>query len=220
MIDHIVRVHPSSARLPRERQLAWAMAEFGSGDVPLESDAAAMVRCRIIDNASVALAAINRAPVAAARAQALSHPHCVGATLFALGCSTRVHAEWAAWANAVAVRELDFHDTFLSVEFGHPGDCIAPLIAVAQQCGCDGETLTRGILVAYEVHVALMKSINLHVHKKDHLAHLAPAKRAFGGRLSTLHSGEIRTINPSTSVDFVLSDAESGPGIFDFDKPL
>ena len=27
-------------------------------------------------------------------------------------------AQWAAWANAVAVRELDFHDTFLAAEYG------------------------------------------------------------------------------------------------------
>ena len=104
-----------------------------------------MVACRVVDNAAVALAAINRAPVAAARAQALAHPREGGATLFGLGSRVRVHAQWAAWANAVAVRELDFHDTFLAREFGHPGDSIAPLVAVAQQCGRGGEALLRRI---------------------------------------------------------------------------
>ena len=42
----------------------------------------------------------------------------------------------------------------------------------------------RAIAVAYEVHVALLKGIGLHVHKKDHVAHLLPAAAAGlrGGR--------------------------------------
>ena len=59
------------------------------------------------------IAAIARAPVACARAQALAHPRPGGATLFGLPATTQVDAEWAAWANGTAVRELDFHDTFL-----------------------------------------------------------------------------------------------------------
>jgi 2-methylcitrate dehydratase len=170
-----------------------------------------MARCRVVDNAAVALASINRPPVAAARAQALAHPRAGGATLFGLKSSTCMHAQWAAWANAVAVRELDFHDTFLSVEFGHPGDCIAPLIAVAQQCGCRGEDLTRGILVAYEVHVALMKSINLHVHKKDHLAHLAPGTVAGIGAMLGLPADVIfQAVNQAVHLSFSTRQSRKG----------
>ena len=43
------------------------------------------------------------------------------------------HCEWAAWANGTAVRELDFHDTFLAADYSHPGDNIPPILAVAQQ---------------------------------------------------------------------------------------
>lgn len=211
MIEHIVRVHPSSQRLPRERQLAWKIAAFATAEAPLDAEAAAMVGCRVVDNAAVALAAINRAPVAAARAQALSHARDAGATLFGLGSSPRVHAEWAAWANAVAVRELDFHDTFLALEFGHPGDCISPLIAVAQQCGCHGEALTRGILVAYEVHVALMKSIDLHVHKKDHLAHLAPASVAGIGAMLALPTEVVfQAVNQAVHLAFSTRQSRKG----------
>ncbi len=211
MEEHIVRVHPSSAMLPREEQLAWAIAAFAAGSAPLDPVAVSMAGCRLVDNASVALAAINRTPVAAARAQALANPRAGGATLFGLEPSTRVHAQWAAWANAVAVRELDFHDTFLSVEFGHPGDCIAPLVAVAQQCGRDGEDLTRGILVAYEVHVALMKSINLHVHKKDHLAHLAPGTVAGIGAMLGLPTEVIyQAVNQAVHLSFSTRQSRKG----------
>ena len=150
---HEIRVHPSSAQLPRQAQLTWKMAELAAAAPPPSLEVAEMVACRVIDNTGVALAAINRQPVAAARVMALAHPRAGGATLFGLSPDVRVHAEWAAWANATAVRELDFHDC--APPAAHPGDNIAPLIAVAQQMGCDGAALVRAIAVAYEIQVAL-----------------------------------------------------------------
>ena len=113
--------------------MAWKIAEYAISCPPIDEDVAEMVKCRVIDNAAVALAAINRRPVASARAMALAHPRTGGGTLFGVPGNITVHAEWAAWANATAVRELDFHDTFLATDFGHPGDNIAPVIACAQQ---------------------------------------------------------------------------------------
>jgi len=74
-----------------------------------------------------------RRPVTTARHQALAHRARPGATVF--GVDGSYPAEWAAWANGVAVRELDYHDTFLAAEYSHPGDNIPPLVAVAQQLG-------------------------------------------------------------------------------------
>src|SRR5260221_6660363 len=174
MIPHEVKVHPAASALPREDQLAWKLASLATLPA-IDADTAELVAARIIDNAAVALAAINRAPVAAARAMALANPRAGGATLIGLQAATTVGAEWAAWANATAVRELDFHDTFLAADYAHPGDSIAPLLAVAQQTGRGGAALARAIAVAYEAHVALVKAISLHQFKKDHVAHLAPA---------------------------------------------
>lgn len=183
MIEHRVRTHPSSARLAREDQLAWKLAELAARVEAIDADVAEAIACRVVDNAAVALAAIDRAPVAAARAMALAHPRANGATLFGLPARVRVDAEWAAWANATAVRELDFHDTFLAADYAHPADSIAPLLAVAQATGRDGAALARAIATAYEVHVALVKAIALHPHKKDHIAHLCPATVAGIGNL-------------------------------------
>ena len=83
-----------------------------------------MVRNRIIDNAAVSAAAVLRHPVAVARQQALTRPMAQGAKVF--GVEGSYSAEWAAWANGVAVRELDFHDTFLAADYSHPGDNIPP----------------------------------------------------------------------------------------------
>ena len=87
---HEVRVHPSAARLPREAQFTWKIAELAAAAPPPEADVAAMVSCRVMDNAGVALAAINRQPVATARVMALAHPRPHGATLFGLPAARRV----------------------------------------------------------------------------------------------------------------------------------
>ncbi len=191
MIDHEVRVHPESDRLPRERQLAWKIAAVAADPVEVEPDVAEMIINRVIDNAAVAIAAINRHPVVSARAQALAHSRPGGATVFGLAPDRRVHAEWAAWANGTAVRELDFHDTFLAADYSHPGDNIPPILAVAQQTGRDGHSLLRGIAAGYEIQVALVRAICLHEHKIDHVAHLGPSVAAGLGALLDLDPGII-----------------------------
>ena len=92
-----------------------------------------MVINRIIDNASVAIASLNRKPVISSREMALKHPRKNGATLFGVNSNLKYDCEWAAWSNGTAVRELDFHDTFLAADYSHPGDNIPPLLSVAQQ---------------------------------------------------------------------------------------
>jgi 2-methylcitrate dehydratase len=183
MITHDVRVHPESERLPRAGQLAWKIAQVAADPVEVEPAVAEMIINRVIDNAAVAIAAINRHPVTTARDQALAHARPGGATVFGLGPETRVHAEWAAWANGTAVRELDYHDTFLAADYSHPGDNIPPILAVAQQCGADGKALLRGIATGYEIQVNLVRAICLHKHKIDHVAHLGPSAAAGIGTL-------------------------------------
>ncbi len=188
MVIHEVRVHPEADRLAREDQLAWKIAAVAADPVAVEPAVAEMIVNRIIDNASVAIAAINRAPVTAARAQALAHSRDHGATVFGCPPGVRVHAEWAAWANGTAVRELDYHDTFLAAEYSHPGDNIPPLLAVAQQAGCSGGDLLRGIATGYEIQVNLVRAICLHEHKIDHVAHLGPSAAAGIGTLLGLRA--------------------------------
>ncbi len=184
MIGHVVEVQPVGERLATADQLAWLLAEVASDPVEVDGDVAEMIANRVIDNAGVAMAALRRMPVVNARAQALGHPAAPGANV--LGAAGRVSCEWAAWANGVAVRELDFHDTFLAAEYSHPGDNIPPLLAVAQHRGCSGADLVRGLAVAYEVQIDLASGISLHAHKIDHVAHLGPSVAAGIGTMLRL----------------------------------
>jgi len=183
MQTHSVKVHPSKDLLPRERQLAWKIAGVAADPVAVEDEVAGMVVNRIIDNASVAIAAINRRPVVSARQMALGHRRESGATVFGVPPEARFSPEWAAWANGAAVRELDMHDTFLAADYSHPGDNIPPVLAVAQTMGKSGEELIRGLATAYEIHIDLVRAICLHEHKVDHIAHLCPAAAAGIGTL-------------------------------------
>jgi 2-methylcitrate dehydratase len=189
--QHKVRTYKSAERLDRADQLAWKMAAVASDPVPIEDEVTEMIGNRIIDNAAVAAASIARHPVVTARAQAQAHPQQPGATVFGLARGQRYAPEWAAWANGVAVRELDFHDTFLAADYSHPGDNIPPVLAVAQHCGSSGEDLVRGLAAAYEIQVDLVKGICLHEHKIDHIAHLGPSAAAGIGALLRLSTETI-----------------------------
>jgi 2-methylcitrate dehydratase len=189
--NHTVKVYPSKQELKREDQLAWKIAAIASDPVKVDDDVTDMIINRIIDNASVAIASVNRRPVANARAMAICHPRDGGATIFGMPQRRRFSAEWAAWANGTAVRELDYHDTFLAADYSHPGDNIPPTLAVAQQKGCDGTALIRGIATGYEIQVDLVKGICLHEHKIDHIAHIGPSASAAIGTLLGLDTETI-----------------------------
>lgn len=178
MQQHHVHVHSSKDNLAKTQQLAWKIAEVAADPVGVAPAVVEMIGNRIIDNAAVAAASVARRPVASARAQAKAHPFSPGATVFGLPQQTRLSPEWAAWANGVAVRELDFHDTYLAADYSHPGDNIPPILAVAQHCGLDGAALLRGLATGYEIQVDLVTGICLHEHKIDHIAHLGPSAAA------------------------------------------
>ncbi|MEK6774513.1 MAG: MmgE/PrpD family protein [Bdellovibrionota bacterium] len=211
MRKHLVRVYPSKEKLDKKNQLAWKMAEIATDKTPIAKDVTEMVINRMIDNASVAIAAANRRPVASARAMALAHPRSGGATVFGMPNDQKFSAEWAAWANGTAVRELDYHDTFLAADYSHPGDNIPPVLAVAQQLGKNGKDLLSGIVTGYELHVNLVKAICLHKHKKDHIAHLCPASAAGIGTLLGLSTEVVyQAIQQAVHVSFTTRQSRKG----------
>nr|WP_218681223.1 2-methylcitrate dehydratase PrpD [Rhodococcus qingshengii] len=181
MKTHLVRTHRSAEEFPKEDHLAWKIAEVATDSVEVTDATSDMIVNRIIDNAAVAAASLVRRPVLNARAQAQSHPYTPGSTVF--GIPGTFSPEWAAWANGVAVRELDFHDTFLAAEYSHPGDNIPPILAVAQHTSRDGRDLIRGLATGYEIQIDLVRAICLHEHKIDHVAHLGPSAAAGIGTL-------------------------------------
>lgn len=211
MQQHTVRVYPSVQTPAREELLAWKIAEVAADPVPVDPEVVGMIINRVIDNTGVAMAGLARRPVANARAQALAHPHAGGAVVYGMPRDRRVSCEWAAWANGTAVRELDFHDTFLAKDMNHPGDVIAPVIAVGQQCGASGADLVRGIATAYEIAVDLAKGMCLHEHRIDHITHLAAGMVAGIGAMLRLPTEIIyQAVNHAVHVTVTTRQSRKG----------
>ena len=208
---HDVRVHPSKSNLPRKDQLAWKIAAVAADKVAVEREVTDMIINRIIDNASVAIASVNRRPAVSARDMALGHTRKGGATLFGVAPAKRVSPEWAAWANSTAVRELDYHDTFLAADYSQPGDNIPPILAVAQTMEKSGKELIRGIATGYEIQIDRVRAICLHEFKKDHIAHLCPAQAAGIGTLLKLPQEVIyQAVQQAVHVSFSTRQSRKG----------
>jgi 2-methylcitrate dehydratase len=208
---HETRVYPSKSTPKREDQLAWKIAAVAADKVAVTKQVTAMIINRIIDNAAVAIASVNRRPVISARGAALGHPRKGGATLFGAPARVTVSPEWAAWANGTAVRELDYHDTFLAADYSHPGDNIPPILAVAQMAARSGKDLIRGLATGYEIQIDLVRAICLHEHKIDHIAHLCPAQAAGIGTLLGLKTDVIyQAVQQAVHVSFTTRQSRKG----------
>jgi 2-methylcitrate dehydratase len=206
-----VRVRASGERLDRESQLAWRIAEVASDPVAVPPEIVEIVIDRLIDTSAAAIAALNRDPVVSARAQALAHPRPGGARIIGAPRTQTVHCEWAAWANCAAVRELDYHDNFFDLDACHPGDNIAPVLAVAQQCGRSGRDLIRGIVTAYEIQIDLARGIPLGSFQIDHIANLGPAMAAGVAAVLDLPTETIyQAIQHSAHVSYSTRQARKG----------
>ena len=134
---HDVRVHRSDENLAREDQLAWKIAEVAADPVAVDRRGRRdghqphhrqRGRRRGLAHPRPRR---RRARAGARRTRTRRAPPSSAST-------GRFSPEWAAWANGVAVRELDYHDTFLAAEYSHPGDNIPPILAVAQHARRDG----------------------------------------------------------------------------------
>jgi 2-methylcitrate dehydratase len=208
---HEVRVQAAGERLDRGSQLAWLIAEVACDPVAVPPEIVEIVTDRLIDVSACAIAALNRDPVVSARAQALAHPRPAGACIIGMPRTQTVHCEWAAWANCAAVREPDYHDNFFDLDACHPGDNIAPILAVAQQCGRSGTDLVRGIVTAYEIQIDLARSIPLGHFQIDHIANLGPAMTAGVTAVLDLPAGvTYQAIQHSAHVSYSTRQARKG----------
>jgi 2-methylcitrate dehydratase len=103
------------------------------------------------------------------------------------------------------------HDTFLAADYSHPGDNIPPILAVAQATTKSGKELIRGIATAYEIQINLTRSVCLHEHHIDHIAHLCPAQAAGIGTLLNLPTEIIyQAVQQAVHVSFTTRQSRKG----------
>ena len=85
---------------------------------------------RIIDSIACAFGAWRSETAQQVRAVATQVSSPYGATI--LGTGHKASPDWAAFANGLLIRYLDYNDTYLSKEPAHPSDNLAAVLAVAE----------------------------------------------------------------------------------------
>ena len=114
---------------------------------------------RVIDSIACAVGAYDEEFCASIRAFAGRYSGQQTARIWGTGARSSV--EMAGFANATAVRYLDFNDTYLSRSAGHPSDMIPGLMALVEAEGGDGPALIAGIVAAYELYCGVCNSTKL-----------------------------------------------------------
>ena len=110
---------------------------------------------------------------------------------------TRLHfpALRAAFANGTLIRWLDYNDTFLALEWGHPSDSLGAILSAAwiRPGGATVAELCTAMVVAHEVQGVLSMSCALNERGYDHVAYVRIASAAASARL--LGAGVLETAN-------------------------
>ena len=99
------------------------------------------------------------------------------------GTRHRLDPLLGAFAIGTAVRWLDFNDTWLALEWGHPSDNLGAILAAAAAAGRTGRDVLEAMVQAYEVQGTLAGALALNRHGLDHVAYVRIASAGVSARL-------------------------------------
>ncbi len=137
------------------------IAEFAAGQryetIP-PAAVAATIRHHL-DGIGCAAGGFGSEPCRVTRRMAAAVADANGASVF--GVADKTMPEYATFANASAVRHLDFNDTYLGGKGGggHPNDMAPAVFAAVEMTGGSGRDLINGLYIAYEVFGGLSNAI-------------------------------------------------------------
>ncbi len=144
-------------------------------------------RQKVVDAVGCALGGLNSPPARIARRVALTATSDRGAGLF--GSPLRVSHDQAAFANGVAIRQLDYNDTYPG---GHPSDLLGAVLGSALAAGADGRAVLRSLVIGYEIFGAFVDVAPMGQRGWDSGMALGPACAAALGHLFGLSAGQMR----------------------------
>ena len=180
-----------------------ALAAFATGlryDA-LPANTVRAAKRHLVDSIACLLGGYGSEPAAIARRLALAASGTPPARLLGSGAATSM--EMAAFANTVALRYLDYNDTYVSVGSGHPSDMTAACLAVADAVDVDGKRTLLAIVAAYEVFAALADQVPLRARGWDQGVFVVLGVAAGAGLLlglSTEQMGDALAIAITSSV--------------------
>jgi len=139
------------------------------------------VKRRFIDSLGCAMGALDSEPGRIARALAGTITSTFPATV--LGTRHESSPEWAAFANGVLIRYLDYNDTYLSKEPAHPSDNMAAILAVGEPMRAHGRDLITATALAYEVQCRLCDAASIRARGWDHVTYGSFSTSLAAGKL-------------------------------------
>jgi 2-methylcitrate dehydratase len=162
--------HLIEERLSMSETLAQRFARYAVGlsfeQIPEKTVHEA--KRRIIDSLATAVGAIDSEAFAIARRCAGRVCSMPGARMLTGGESS---VEWATFVNGLAIRYLDFNDTYLSLEPAHPSDNLSAVLAVGEAVGATGREMLAAAVLAYEIQCRLCDAASLRKHGIDHVTY-------------------------------------------------
>lgn len=151
------------AQFLADRLAAYA-ADLSYAD--LDATTIDRVSDRIIDSLACAYAAMGEQPVEATLRYATRKSDQTPAGVIGGGDAA---VEAAALANGTLIRYLDWNDTYLSLEPGHPSDNLGAVLSVADALGCSGRETILATVLAYELQCRLCDAASLRANGFDHV---------------------------------------------------
>jgi 2-methylcitrate dehydratase len=145
---------------------------------------------RIIDSIACAFGAWRSETAQQVRAVATQVSSPYGATI--LGTGHKASPDWAAFANGLLIRYLDYNDTYLSKEPAHPSDNLAAVLAVAEAERSTGKETLLATVLAYEIQCRLCDSASLRARGWDHVNYGLFSASAAASRLMGLDATATR----------------------------
>ena len=145
---------------------------------------------RIIDSIACAFGAWRSETARQVREVATQVSSPYGATI--IGTSHKASPDWAAFANGLLIRYLDYNDTYLSKEPAHPSDNLAAVLAVAEAESSSGKEVLLATVLAYEIQCRLCDSASLRARGWDHVNYGLFSASAAASRLMGLDATATR----------------------------
>ncbi|MFB6131955.1 MAG: MmgE/PrpD family protein [Halanaeroarchaeum sp.] len=143
---------------------------------------------RLADSIATAYAGLDERPVRAVREYAQRSEGERNATIIGGGEGS---LERATLANGSAIRYLDWNDTYLSLEPGHPSDNFGAVLTVADAYESSGEELLTATALAYEVQARLCDAASLRKNGWDHVNYGLASASLAAGKLMGLDREEL-----------------------------
>lgn len=124
-----------------------------------------------------------------------------------IGTNIKTNAVDAAFLNGALIRWLDFNDTWLAKEWGHPSDNISIVLALTdylkkhKDINLSFKEILNFMVLAHEVQGALAIENSLNREGLDHVALVKVASAAVGAKMMGLDSSQIKSVISNAFLD-------------------